>query len=1561
MGPASPPQACNVKETLAETIAAFARSVLPGATRSQPTGIDAAMGQQREKMARIFDVGCKNSNMLLRADHPLTGELESTARSAAELIGIDPSSVSICVFERYPKNDAEREGKIALPNRKDVSDFAHEIPEAFVNPLTGTIYISRPLLEALNYDRQMVNAVIYHELGHLLLERNLNVEDRGAIYDPIDARLVGYEHEYHCDRLAALISSLRGEDPRSIGNALAAMDRRFRELLEHLPSDFYDNNREELALAILCSHPHSDRRIRANHDLAEQLPISKVPIDPAPSRIAEGYADFLLERPRGALPFKDSFDEIHSTDFRQTGTQPLSPVLLERSPKNVSDYRTAFQMHAELEENRLRRVEPECPPIISTVLGDKCDERKISDWFTHTVQFFSETTDPDSVDMLFDELADCDANDALTILQSVNMARCLVGDTWIPQYADTEIFMALVTSMVANRFVTERSAEGTSALDILRELYSTADGSMHRFGYSILQQCPEMFTLVQSSFRAGNDAEREQLIDLLNSNRTLTESICLTGSGFVWGRYLDGPLREIQEYAQAQQLPVLFGRQVRKPVLAEELRKASLMDIYVEGSSWLPRVVLRRMDGALFSTEITTYKTGTKELLITFSDSPGADDYRQLKNVFRDLMIKAVGKEFEEYLVDGGPDSPAGILLGQLAELPYPTRDQQLQFLNEKLPLLIQEDAGRIAAQIERDLPNSADSALDAIRSLSVDDYVTLHGSEETRAEFLGPRREHHKLTRYVALDEERLVNRQTDYLFQSLYGAEFRALPAGSEKLEFVRAHYPLRSLLRDQLLLEAIDYPAVQYLDDVKQVVDKVSTEERKSILIGLRDSFQAPLVTGAAEARLFNIYREDPATFFTGREIRDEQRRVLDEIPVPLTELATESDSFRAILCCFATRSRIRDELLRPFLDAAPSRQMKEAIGSLLVDPILADINTPIRHQHTAAIESVFDVLSSFSEFERAQTLLYLLGARGFSSPLEKWMEDESLTWAEVHSGFNLPLMAPPTDESDDAASDSEDQPLAVDMPDALVRAQKAFGLSLETALSMEDTVTTNRTRHDLLWESLYGRRGIAHNATIAEQFFDAAGHVIIARNQQLSALPADRQTELGEFLSFALKRCPHDKLPTLLLTVWDASLGSGQETPELVATVLRGLGPPFVKLGQRFATLDIEPAYKQAFRKLSSQNTQIDSSLVYHNLRVLFGGNSPFDEQSSGRKIAEGSMAMTCEVTPQQPPISDREADERYAVKIIHPFIPRQIRSDVAFITELVEYVNDRPGLFGNLKIPTNTPALIESQLLAQTDTAREMENAGKIALAVRQSGLVCCFEVLMPIHNLCADGAITTPLRSSYELDNPEIERQGFNATEIRNDVGLEVLRQILTEDYYQSDVNLGNFGLLHDDNGRIVVRDGKPVVVWYDYGAVEPTAEQDQRTALRAVRILASGQQGLPEVLAEMVKGSGDADRRRAIIRASQEWVEQAEGIARTSGPDQLEVIKIYLNSYLDHLAAQRWEVEDRWLTLINTVSMATPLLKGVDNRRISELVTSALAHHGMLSTTERIFLRFWN
>jgi predicted unusual protein kinase regulating ubiquinone biosynthesis (AarF/ABC1/UbiB family) len=1481
-----------------------------------------ALALLRQRLVENGQASLLNSHRYAPANHPCVEKLSETVRWAAHQLGIQAENLSIHVFQQYPTQPLE--------NIHDAHGLEAHRPQAFILPESGAIFINVQMLEALSWSSQLVNAVLYHEVAHLQLKRDLMTQIALETNDPIEARLETYEMEYHCDRLAALLSSQRREDPRSISIALTKLSEYEEQALQE--ADYRSKDVSLLEAPLFVTHPATARRIRENAAIVRHLPTSGLRPDSALTPISD--SDLPIKR-----PFGDVVDEENT----------LGIFFHELRDGKVEDPPLEFGNLIEQGQEKL------------SLESAEARSNFFSDWVAHLWGFL-ETEDGEQFKLEFaEELrqscnSDESAKQALgELLENINLARFLRNG--IPCSADelfeddfsSDVPLHDALDLLVRGYIEFRDAH-VGPLEVLTDLVAIGERGDRKFGVGSVFGSTEVFRLCVDVAYGGSDEEKMILVALADRSPSLQQAIqrCTTSTKL---------RREIPNIQSLTELLSAHSKTMFRTSSETDLTKsleAHTLERWI-GPSLRSREVcelpicVRREPGCDFKIEQQTLRSGRKYHLIIVGDSPIDDSETSLLHqhlteaIDRGLSVLSSRLDIPVAQLAGnrsvfldtiaakvsGIQKTATFLQGLTPKTIEEKRDYMGKFLSVEFEGKIHNRTSR-AKGIAHSA--SSDDKIDAQLQLDLHLRMRNEGCRPLQDDLVGLHRAHFSQASYAQTEELSPQHILHQRLWHDLYGAEYSLMSLGLHKARFLTESYPIKTRYRDQLICESLEMPPLRYLDDMGSLSEVIQGEESIDTLVLLRDSLHSQELAQVAEVRLFELFEKDPTEFLSHPTIATSLPDVLKPLPDVLRRVVGSDDQLRGVLVCFAYASRERDRHLVRLRDSANNREEKEALGALLSDPNLASTQGVVLFQKRQDADTVFASMAALGPYDKTQALLYFMGRRSFFSPIDAWLGNRNA--AEWIGDCDTPLIP-------------ERKSATFDMPDVLIRAQKAFGIAIATAENLKAGILNERTLTDLLRESLYGRNGVASEPEMLQTFFTLAGRTLIQQNPQLAALQNEQKKRLASFLGFAFANCPESRLPSVILKVWEATKSDSKDAPTLVATILSKLGPAFVKFGQRLAQLDIDAEYKRAFRKLCSENAQVDTSFVYHNLSVSCPPGI-FDESHTGRKIAEGSMAATFEGTL-------KDSGKRVCIKMIHPSIQGDIDEDIKYISKLVEYMN-REQSFPGLTIPANTPQIIRQQLTDQANTQLEMQRTEHLrhALQSRQAGAVT-FVVPEVLREVSGEGVIVYELMPSYELDKEEISQQGFVASAISHEVGLEILRLLVEERHYQSDVNLGNFGVVKDpESGSIVYAKNRcPMVVWYDAGAVEEIHPDDQKLLLQIILAAARNPAEIPDLVSKLVHAEGAlAEEVHVICRNFGE---------KLGGTRKLELTKLQeqLQEFIDALSEVGLGVQDKWVVIANTLSMAAPLLSGVDEKRLTNLLTKAMQKHGLITKGELLTLRF--
>ncbi|MCE2929627.1 MAG: AarF/UbiB family protein, partial [Candidatus Caenarcaniphilales bacterium] len=860
--------------------------------------------------------------------------------------------------------------------------------------------------------------------------------------------------------------------------------------------------------------------------------------------------------------------------------------------------------------------------------------------------------------------------------------------------------------------------------------------------------------------------------------------------------------------------------------------------------------------------------------------------------------------------------------------------DDTKDFLQNRVANL---DKGNLTQKVSELRKASLESSRDKLLGLSEVDYIIIHGQEEFEREFLFEGRNNFTARAYAEFEQSNYTLTQLWHMWNQVFAAEFDAKAIGQEKLDFLLSTFTTKTFSRDQKIVEAIGYPKLNSWQDIVKVKEQISQESNIGLLFKLRDTLLNPILVNHLQRVIDKNVSNDLLN-------KLEDTAEIAAINSLDPSLLRDNPKLKKILLVYNTKSPFRDALIKPFIDAQNSQTLKLALSSLSTEPSQIDINNDKTGLQALESETILDVLSQFRETDKAEVLLYFLGKRSFDTRL--LTPDQEIT--SINDFTNPDIFS-------QATVDSQDNLQAQNvlrrrhfpkelfcMPDALVRLLKMVGMDAQTMQDTMDSVSSDREQIEALDEILNGSNGILSKEKVKNYFFKNAASTIVNSAKIQFSSSINKET-LARFLEFALSNCPREKLAVLFKNMWALTKTQNLTIEKLTAELLQSLGPAFIKFGQKLATMDLPESFKEELRKLSSQNTIADTSFFYHHLNSALKAANRFDPNHSGKKIGEGSMAATYQAQLAASNPLDMSSDQSHlqrAVKIIHPFIRDDIEMDIEFIRKLITFINDNSSDFGGLKIPANTADVIKARLMVQSDPQEEILRATLLKSNLSKSLLDVSFEAIEIDRENSAGLVIASKFKPGLELDkitDPEISKQSRNA------VGLEILRQILQGDAYQSDPNLGNFGYIADKK--------KPKVFWYDSGSVEKIEKEDQKTLLKLIKAIATKKQDdISTLLLSLLKNSPEAFKS-----SIQSWIKTI----KPNEKDAFANIKNIFESFVDLVARNNLELEDKWVSLADTLGYLRPLMEGIEPKLVTGLVKDSLKRADLLTTAEKIAIYF--
>lgn len=812
-------------------------------------------------------------------------------------------------------------------------------------------------------------------------------------------------------------------------------------------------------------------------------------------------------------------------------------------------------------------------------------------------------------------------------------------------------------------------------------------------------------------------------------------------------------------------------------------------------------------------------------------------------------------------------------------------------------------------------------------------DYLTTAEFEE---KYFGEGRLRYEKSKYALLDDLVPEFKDIASVWGKVYHDEFNGLGVGMEKARFLLETFPARSALRDMYVVQSLGWNQLEHIEDVIDVQMKVLEMTDVSQLFELSDAFSNPLLSLSVCQRLWELYEQNPQEFFT-KVPSGEMDRVRDELAVALGGAGTER--LRAILLAHKQPSYVRDELLRPLVDAAPDQASTMALASWYCDPP-PGVLRPRTGEVIAVTETLLDVLRSMPQLNKQEMFLYFLGQRFFFSGIDakffshirenekQWRRDALfLSEHDFRAKYNL------GEESEMEMSDDGElyesggpevnERYLVKSPDSLVFLTKTSGIPVEILLQQQRLATTRREQREFVSHLLLGTEGILTEGNNTE-FLSS-----VARNVVEHSAWAVSQTENGrkamiDLLGFALINCPEQRLPDLFLGLWDLQQDKGS-LPEVITALLRELGPLFIKGGQYLGTQSaaLPPDWVKAFRSLADKNERAEKTLVYEHEHALYGTDSPFS--SIGEKQGEGSMAAVYKGR-LKPQYAAESPD--VAIKIFHPNTRQHLAADAAFLHSLVGFINNRRDEF-HVRLPDNLASVSQNQILRELSFESILKNNKDMIDVLSRSSAQTIWNVPAILAERSKPEFIVHQYSHGVALDSLEPH---IGAT-VRGDVAAELLRQILVEGVYQGDPNIGNFKVTPAGTRKEGI-----VVDWLDTDHLGRFTSEET-ASLRAFAMELAGSKSpskLSSLLSSFIHTETSVHELQPRV---QRWIESGGVLGNTS----IQNIENIFTSFLDFLAEEKMVLKEQYVTLLRALGLMQPLLSAVSQQQLMPLYMQVL------------------
>lgn len=1436
-------------------------------------------------------------NRLLPPEHITSQECRTLLNEICAAAGISPNQISLYIFEA------------------DYADV-HIIPDA------REMHISLSALESIEYRPDLLKAIMAHEIGHVLLRHFPHLGD------DLDEHISSYDEEYQADRVSSILMARLGENPEAIAEAL--------EKIEKFNSERNYRENGEFSLPwLMHSHPDVSRRTLSTRNTSRLFRHSKANMAQANKLQEVSHKDFdseCIDRERFRVA-----DIVNVVKYGLCGLvifdeMPVSErahcfealqktfALKEGDGGAVADIHKARVSVRQLQSDHSSISEFPCLEASAGQVNKwaaEHDTEKIREWWVSALHTPLDSEYYADFKRQLKKYTSATAEILLQELDGVayieNLAR-IQDDLLGGELSYFPVTVPFIVEILMRKMLEgfDKNPESIERFFLFLSEYRKKHGSKLPDNLYI-----PFLNFIRTVFLENNDfATRKNIIELLKKYiHEFNISIFSNHQLFVtnyfhevteWGRAntVLGPDEEVIQFRKRSDTKDTAG-EIEKFKIEDEIANTKegsygerYCKIYIVADPAYQGYEIHANSPGLFTLTIgphfseadfdslieeidktyhlwnLDYKTEGKTLREWIKND--ADSIRDLKMDKTRFGAKGtiifVRSFFEKtQKLAKTAQMPASEYKRLLCGIPY-----NFQVKNKRQYL----EGGRNAyLEADHDRFREADSKVAAV----------LMSDEEFKTAYFGKGRTDYVKVRYGIVDDNIALYRNINTLWRlSTLKNEFDALAAPHEKIEYLANTHRARNAYRDQLFVMAMGWSPLEYVDDIPSIQNQIKTCSDRTILLQLMHHFSNSLLSLSCSERLWQFCVTETPESFLEQLSSTERARVLE----PLAEIEPElhSPALQAIVACYPGTSYVRDEKLRPLIDAAVDESSTLQIASLLSEPPPGVIQ-PRRASVVVIQESLFDAMKKMDQLSKEECLLYMLGHRNFYSAID------ALSDSERREKFDR-LRAMALYKTDDFKKKEHGKKLyKVSEPDAIVNLVKIAGVPLDHIFDQHRVGSTKREQRDLLAFILCGETGVLVKKD-TDEFLSVVAHTIVYERGIGIELDESEKRHISGLLTCALKNCALNKLPDLFLECLYLSQTNATSLPELIATLMQKIGPVFVKAGQYLATqtATLPKEWIKAFGRLSDGNAQSEKTLLYEYEYAAYGIESPFE--SMGRKINEGSMAAVYEGT--------LKSGEQVAVKVVHPFIESELDGEIKLLQSLVEYVNDTPSL--GLKIPSNLAEVINAQMSEELSTEKEIEKNTKLASALSPQVEGVRFSPMKIYTDHCREGMIVMGYCPGKSIAQSE--------SSVRNVVGIEVLRQILAEDHYQSDPNPGNF------------REDQHLVYWLDPGNVQPSTPELKGVIKEiAQSLLAQNMTGLAAALAKMIK-TPTAMEFEPPHSAISRWISSLDSVNKTEGV--FENIEKILQDFIALCENNGYVLNEFAVHLLKTLGLLRPLLQGV-------------------------------
>ena len=1396
------------------------------------------------------------------------------------------------------------------------------LPNAEISVYTKEIRISNSLLESLDYRKDLLKAVLAHEIGHLVLSHYEVILDRNEIDDIVLGKVYSYENEYQADRVSMILMSRSGENPLAIKEALLKIHKYCDKTFKYLTKKRVADETSEGLFWALNSHPFIKRRISILESIARKFISNKKQSENNSVKKPE-ITDFkilLLSN----LGFQNEYSQIYGdpicddfTDIEipnhvniefqvQTNEAVLNfddglkADFLDVDPKNVNKWteKNVIEIQSWWEKavNNLLDIE-----------GFEDLKKDISSYTSETIKllFFNLPIEKFYEGYLkYCSTEDICLNNEDEVLLKLEKTKT---DLFLGLFHDTNLLLIHLDALLIAEWLKQFNGQYTE--ENLEKIFKFLREFRIKKGYKIPYSGIRILDFVLNTFyNCKTDTERFNI-----ANICYEYMIELNPAGdnmkFAF-KYME-PINNWLKKNSPTKKHILFSNYyfaTSEHKFNEEINGISLKREISFGRAEMKIEISDKTDKIKFIPE-----TGKLILPFKFTDSDFPEVIRIIKEAkFFNMSYwdYAFNPDFSRLNEEEWFERLKTDIQTLIRNKDIP-KDQIKDFLKTRLPEILKSKniSFNIAQKIGE---NYLGEEHDRIRESDPAVAANIMETDEFEEQFFGNKRNNYRKFPYKFIHSGYSIYETALELWErSGYEQEMEKLDSKDQKMQMLLETMPFKCVLRDQLIVKILGIGNLEYLDDVMGIQEALVTIREIKTLSLLVEAFFHPLLVIKSSQQLWAIKNKLGTREFINKcniSGIDSYKDLLKGYPFHLI-----NDELIALIICFPYPSYIRDELLKGFIDKASDEKDTQAITSFLLDPPPGIIK-PRRLSVVAVSETVLDALKHLEDIDKEEAMLYLLGHRFFYSGIDgKLMLDEKEAIWEKRKEMLYSHNPKKILEKDNKRKVGKYEKMYIcDIPDSIIILSKYCGLPSEMIFDQGKIATTRREQQELIKHILLGEGGIL-NGENADKFLNKCADLIVRKGQFSDRLSEKEQKSMKKLLSLALRKCPWNKLPDLFLDCLYITGEKEIDLPNLVANLMQKYGAAFIKAGQYLATQTASLPFEwiKVFRTLSDQNAEGDKTLLYDYVSCAYGNDSPFE--ALGEKIAEGSMAAVYK--------GKLRNGKSVAVKVIHPWIEREIDQDIKFLQEIVDFINANKDLY-NVSLPVNLGDVTRNQLKEEVSVANEAQNNDllKTVLSTNINGTKFKLPEYFPEY--CNEYFYITEHAEGVAMDEEGmLKEMNLDSNVIKNAVGIEILRQILEKGIYQADPNMGNFKVSVD-------KDGEPVVNWLDTGHIGKLTKQERKLLINFISNLIGtfNVQNITEIIVELLTIK-DEKAHELISK----WIEENINFSNF----QITDIEVFFKLFLDFCAENNYVLKETWVRLFRTFGLLRPLLEGSEKELI--------------------------